>query len=277
MNPTNWFKFKIILLKIRLKKAIINFKYKKPKITQSPHREFILNAIRKVIESHETPIEIKHLAEEQINNIINGWKFGVRIGNRKLNQNVREFDSYTIPQQVVLLKYFCEEIEGGRIGLKSQLLYEYEKILNYIPLAPIDKETNKEVTFITVKYGKARIARHGSYASSNTFSMNDEIPPWEWKVAVPMTKEICATAVKAGYYALYAKADEKDSFRQLGIHRQSWVINCYKLLGMKLIDTRDIYGSRSASKHKQELGVVVQRAFLIWIKIQVGKQHLANN
>ncbi len=250
-------------------KAIKNFEYQAPKMRQDPYRKFIISALQELVNNDWNP-EVRYRAQKEIVNVLTGWKLGVVVHeNVKLNQSTRELHSRPLPEQVAILKYVCEEIEGGRIGREEDLLPLGEVIKNYIPWRPLDKERGDDVDFLTLLYGKVRLARHCGHSTKDTFSINDCTPPINWQVILPRTKQLCMKCVKAGKYCLMAKGDEKDSFRQLGIHQSNWKYEGYKVLNYKLVDTRDIYGSRAASKHKQEFGVIIIKAFLHWLKKQM--------
>ena len=59
-----------------------------------------------------------------------------------------------------------------------------------------------------------------------------------------------------------AKTDEKGAFRQLFLAILEIVYCVYSFLGLKLGDCYDIWGTRSGSKHTQELGQVIARFFM---------------
>lgn len=92
------------------------------------------------------------------------------------------------------------------------------------------------------------------------------IPERNFKTILPGTKKWCGMVIKAGPFCLFYKGDLHDAFRQLGLANHCWPQTCYILLDTILMDTHDIYGTKSGSKHTQYMGEMIVAAFLIWIR-----------
>ncbi len=174
-----------------------------------------------------------------------------------MNQRTIPIDQRRTIEKIALGLNLTEEMEGGRI-MVSEI-----KPFNLIPLITIDKDTGKEVTDQTKR---VRVCRHGSSRTFWGYCMNELTPPQNYKTILPLTKTWCFMVIDGGRWCLFYKSDLKDAFRQLGVNKYLWIYEGYAFLKKWLIDTRDIYGTKAASKHTQDLGEMLTAAFLKWIQ-----------
>ena len=255
--------FSWLLIKKRFKNALKSSQYRLPKIQREPYISFTINELIKLKHAHPHNFLLHNEIDKEIHHLKNGWNLGFwNPEDLPMNDRPIAMNRYTLKAKLAIGINLCEEIEAGRI-----LPYDQQPD-NIIPLIAIDKKTGGELTWRTKK---VRVCRHGSSAAPGTYSMNDLTPEEEYKVVLPRTKDFCAMILAVGRYAWLFKTDLKDAFRQLGIRPDLWRYNGYQFLKRSLIDTRDIYGTRSGSKHTQEFGEMIIKAFKNWIAPQLNE------
>ncbi|MCP4985538.1 MAG: hypothetical protein GY928_05525 [Colwellia sp.] len=130
--------------------------------------------------------------------------------------------------------------------------------LNLLCVPKKDNET-KRMTAI-------RVARHGSYSTRDTVSINDKIDRDFCKIpTLPNIRKYVKLLIQYEYVSL---RDLKDAFRQLGLAEQDRNYIQYVLFGLRFRDNMQAYGVASAAANCQHFSNI-----LIWIYENVQLSH----
>jgi len=226
-----------------------------------PHRTFIIGQLNALAKINRGNYHISFRIQQTIRYLNNGWDLGFENPfNLPMNQKSIKEDEYETVAKTAIANNLAKELETGRI------LPVDKKPPNMIPLIAIDKKTGGRV-FLTTE--KVRVCRHGSSSTANTWSINELTPEQNYSVTLPYTKQFCEMILKAGRHCYLFKTDLADAFRQLGINKSQWKYIGYEFLNKYMIDTRDIYGTKSGSKHTQEFGELIIACFMNSIQSQI--------
>ena len=105
---------------------------------------------------------------------------------------------------------------------------------------------------------KLRVVRHGSFATSNTTSINDWIDPEKCKMpTLPNLKDYVRLLINKNWMSL---RDLSDAFRQIGLAKEDVGYLGYCLFGLYFIDRKQPYGIASAAANCQSFAQII-----IWI------------
>ncbi len=100
-----------------------------------------------------------------------------------------------------------------------------------------------------------RVARHGSFCTNRTISINDKIIKECAKIeSLPNIKTYIRKLIKYTHVTL---RDLKDAFRQMLTQRKDcgWIQYC--LFNLKFLDDRQVYGVSSAAANCQQFGLIL--------------------
>ena len=232
-----------------------NCKYKPPRLWNyiSVWKQQVFPLLKKTTTN---PDIIRMIKENEIS-IEQGWKIGVE---EKEDQTLNQ-DSY--PED-----WLGEEAE---IETAIQLTEELMKG-KCIPIAGGEKAqiphfvVPKKINTTTGAVEKCRMIRDCTHSGPGQVSINDITPDKNAKVRMPLIKDIMRILfimwLAYGFGCLLAKTDLKGAFRQLWLSYDQCAYCVYTFHGKKMMDMYDIWGSRSGSKHTQELGQLVCRYFM---------------
>ncbi len=259
----------------RFHKAIKHQKYQPPQIQKNPFNQFLNQMAIKAL-NHYKNGEIKQWIRNQITNINLGWKIGVENPEElRMNHKDIPWEQHDLRTRIKLLVNICEGIEYGAMVTMNYFYPKRKEPVNIIALNPVDKETSKPVTWATEKI---RVTRHGTFAPDwFEWSANEMTPDKNVWFKLPRLQVMCLQTVdikkyyNIGYKVWIAKKDLDDAFRQLGLRRSEWLMVVYNVLNIYIMDTRDVYGLRAASRHCQELGHFVILIFMLWVKPKLVK------
>ncbi len=133
-----------------------------------------------------------------------------------------------------ILKRMVKEAKRGYITRTDKQLHY---TLNLLCVPKKDNETGKMT--------EIRVARHGSFATKHTVSINSQIDKEKCKIpTIPNIRKYIALLLKYKYVSLY---DLKDAFRQILIHEPDTEYIQYCLFMLKFRDLRQPYGLASAA------------------------------
>ena len=229
-----------------------------------PHRTFIIEQLKALAIIEKGNIRMGSRIRQTIRYMNNGWDIGFENPfDLPMNQRTIKEHQYNVLAKTAIANNLSKELETGRI------LPVNKKPPNIIPLIAIDKKTGREVTMTTAK---VRVCRHGSSSTANSWSINELTPDANCAVVLPYTKDFCTMILKAGRYCYLFKTDLADAFRQLGLNKSQWKYIGYEFLNKYMIDTRDVYGTRSGSKHTQEFGELMIACFINSIRTQLKSE-----
>ncbi len=146
-----------------------------------------------------------------------------------------------------ILKRMVKEARQGQIsGTDQQMHYT----LNLLCVPKKNLETNLKT--------EVRVARHGSYHTRDTVSINDVIDPLSAKIeSLPNIRKYIELLIDFEYVSL---RDLKDAFRQLGLAEKDSKYIQYCVFGLTFKDNRQAYGVSSAAANCQHFAEM-----LIWI------------
>ena len=146
----------------------------------------------------------------------------------------------------ILSRFIKEAKKGYIIGTAKGGYYQLNVL--FVP-----KKNNE-----TKKLTEIRVARHGSFSTNRTCSINDVIDPKAGAIeTLPNMKGYIHVLIRSVFVNLF---DLSDAFRQLlrAIDETDYIQ--YSLFGLKFIDLREVYGLKSAGANCQRFGMI-----LIWI------------
>ncbi len=148
---------------------------------------------------------------------------------------------------LAILTRMIKEAKRGQItGTTTPCHYT----LNLLCVPKKDNDT-KQMTAI-------RVARHGSYSTRDTVSINDKIDRDFCKIpTLPNIRKYVKLLIQYNYVSL---RDLKDAFRQLGLAKQDRNYIQYVLFGLRFRDNMQAYGVASAAANCQHFSNI-----LIWI------------
>ncbi len=228
-------------------------------------RNVWLDGIIPIIESGDSE-SINYVRECELmkNNLLNGWKIGIQnTQNKPLNQ--KTYDLKTM-NEVGRLEIYKDLTKGFREG---KLIGWLTKANGYVPLFVRPKKINP-ITFVVEKW---RVIRDGTQGTLRFPSLNMLTPDEEANIKLIYMRNICEYCY--AFYLIWgpgfnlAKTDLSGAFRQLYLAITE-PMNCgYKIDNKTILDFYDFWGTRSGSKHTQDVGQLVCRAFNILIN---GKQ-----
>ena len=187
-----------------------------------------------------------------------GWRLGVnKSSKKKLNT-----------------KAYPDNWRGREAQFETAIqLYEQLKNGKIIPLIKGEKAiipqfcVPKKVDPITGRITKYRLIRDCSHSGKGECSINDLTPDEAANVSMPTVMDV-ASYIYAMYHwygtgCFMSKTDLKVAFRQWPLHPEDCAYCVYKFAGLKFMDMHDIWGSRSGSKHTQEIGQALGHFFMI--------------
>ncbi len=144
-----------------------------------------------------------------------------------------------------LLKRVLKELKNG-YNVKGSGFYQ----LNFLCA---DKKNP-----ITGLFTDIRLARHGSYSTKWTVSINDNIDEDECKIpSLPHIREYLTKLIQYEYASL---RDLKDAFPRMLLSKPDCGYLQYSVFGLEMIGLRQIYGISSAARNCQDFAEL-----LIWI------------
>ncbi len=162
----------------------------------------------------------------------------------KLNKNVSNICG-GIDDLRAILKCMVREAKGGYIKKGTG---HYQLNLLVVP------KKNNDTLFMSDK----RVARHGTYSTKNSKSINEGIS--KVKSAIPTLPNIRKYLQLLIMYEYVSLRDLKDAFRQLLLHKSDVGYIQYSIFGLSFIDLRQAYGVKSAAANCQHFSEI-----LIWI------------
>ena len=113
---------------------------------------------------------------------------------------------------------------------------------------------------------KWRIIRH---AGEGEHSINLYTPECNYRTNLPLIKHLMvymyAMYKMWGFNFRIAKTDLKGAFRQLYLNICEWTNVGYKFEGLPMADTCDIWGTKAGSKHTQDYGQILCRAYTLTV------------
>ena len=164
----------------------------------------------------------------------------------KLCKTVRNIVKDKRELKGILKRMVKEAAQGFISGTDKAMHYT----LNLLCVPKKDAKTNL-MTLI-------RVARHGSYSTRSTVSINDNIDPEASKIdSLPNIRKYVEILEQYAYVSL---RDLRDAFRQLGLAKADCDYIQYVLFGMNFRDNRQAYGVASAAANCQHFAEL-----LIWI------------
>ncbi len=164
----------------------------------------------------------------------------------KLCKTVRNYVRDKRDLRAILLRMVKEARTGQISGTDQQMHYT----LNLLCVPKKDSKTNLMT--------KVRVARHGSYSTRSTVSINDVIDSEAAKIdSLPNIRKYIELLIQYEYVSL---RDLKDAFRQLGLAHADCDYIQYVLFGLHFRDNRQAYGVSSAAANCQHFAEM-----LIWI------------
>ena len=199
--------------------------------------------------------EFKKLAKRMKVNLKEGWKIGFEETDKELNQKTYEDDFLGTGALVETAKQLIEQLNDGEI-----VPFAEEEAEGFIPLFAAFKNKWDE----TKGY---RIIRNGSEGSATNPSINELTPDSEATIKLPLFKDLVRNMYI--FWRLYgtqftlAKRDLKSAFRILYLEKTQVPKICYRFNGKVMADTRDIWGTRSGSKHTQDVGKLADRFLML--------------
>ena len=233
-----------------------NCKYKPPKLWK--HMEYWIKTVIPTVQRGSKDIEILRMAHEAYQALLNGWEIGIEnTKGKKLNTNSYPDDWMGREAEIETAIQFTEQMKKGKIiPLKTG-----EKAI--IPHFCIPKKVEPR----TGRVLKWRLIRDCSHSGRGEVSINDVTPDKNVSVSMPTFMDIIRMAYMMykwyGKGCLIGKTDEEGAFRQLPLNALQCLFCVYMFHDKKLMDMYDIWGSRSGSKHTQELGKVMCFFFMI--------------
>ena len=203
-----------------------------------------IEAFRRYLKNSKDPnINIKFIEDGfPLYLITDGTKFKpINLSQKRASfaNNKKEF--------LKIVKQFTKELKSGAIvPSETPPLH----IINVFCVPKKDSETGQMT--------KLRVVRHGSFATTNTTSINDWIDPNKCKMpTLPNLKDYVKLLINSNWMTL---RDLSDAFRQIGLASKDEGYLGYSMFGKYFIDKKQPYGIASAAANCQSFAQII-----IWI------------